>query len=745
MILQDLTATFGCLNNAELHLHDGLNVIYAPNEAGKSTWLAFIRAMLYGLPTRERGALAEKNRYAPWSGAAMKGRVDLTSEGKDLVLVRDTVHGGTPMGRFYAAYSGTSAQVDGMTGANAGELLTGVPRSVYERSAFIRQSGLAVDQDAELEKRIISLISSGDETTSYTEAEKRLRAALNQRRHNKTGILPRTEAELAEVNEKLAQLEALQNKTLSDRAQLHDAGEALRTAEDKLALHRRMDEIEAKRALLEARSALEQAQKEAAQLEEQIQRAHIPPAEHLLRIKFNAANLLTTQVSMNHVQSQAAEAKKQTAARQSAVDELPFAPDTPEAAAEKVRALGSDYDHWMHHAAPGIPLIAFLTAVACGALAGAAYAFDLPFAIAAGGVVVPVLLGIARSLSRKRAQARARALLEPYGVDAPEQLEDMLVQYNNVYNQLMEQKDNEEQVLASWQNFYHTYKKLSGEILEETASFCPDITNVHEISPLLDAGLRQWKALQKAQMRLEGLRERCAALRLQVRDETPLTAEEEALQRPAEDRDALEALAAETARTAQDLRSRIARAEGEAAAIGDRLELHARRDVLEQQRDQTQQEYDAIALALDTLGQANTELQNRFSPALGRRAGEIFEQLTGGRYHRILLDETLSAAAEGDDAIPRDAALLSQGASDQLYLAVRLAICEQVLPADKAAPLLLDDALTNFDDERLGAALDVLLQTAQERQVLLFTCQRRESVYLQNNENVHIISLQKSR
>ena len=50
MILQSLTATFGCFNNATLDLQEGLNVIQAPNESGKSTWLAFLRAMLYGLP-----------------------------------------------------------------------------------------------------------------------------------------------------------------------------------------------------------------------------------------------------------------------------------------------------------------------------------------------------------------------------------------------------------------------------------------------------------------------------------------------------------------------------------------------------------------------------------------------------------------------------------------------------------------------------------------------------------------------
>ena len=73
---------------------------------------------------------------------------------------------------------------------------------------------------------------------------------------------------------------------------------------------------------------------------------------------------------------------------------------------------------------------------------------------------------------------------------------------------------------------------------------------------------------------------------------------------------------------------------------------------------------------------------------------------------------------------------LSQGTADQLYLAVRLAICEMVLPAERAVPIVLDDALVNFDDQRMAAALDYLLELSSQRQILLFTCQRREGDYL---------------
>mgnify|MGYP003015153340 CR=1 FL=1 len=90
MDILHLTGTFGRLDHDELTLSPGLNLLYAPNESGKSTWGAFIRTMLYGLSTRERGPLADKNRYAPWNGAPLQGRMDVSANGESYTLLRET-------------------------------------------------------------------------------------------------------------------------------------------------------------------------------------------------------------------------------------------------------------------------------------------------------------------------------------------------------------------------------------------------------------------------------------------------------------------------------------------------------------------------------------------------------------------------------------------------------------------------------------------------------------------------------
>jgi len=68
---------------------------------------------------------------------------------------------------------------------------------------------------------------------------------------------------------------------------------------------------------------------------------------------------------------------------------------------------------------------------------------------------------------------------------------------------------------------------------------------------------------------------------------------------------------------------------------------------------------------------------------------------------------------------------LSEGTVDQLYLALRLAGVQHHLSRGaKNPPVILDDLLVNFDDERAAAALRLCAELGQQAQVLLFTHHR---------------------
>lgn len=156
-----MTATYGKLDHQTLTLEPGMNMIQAPNEWGKSTWCSFLVAMLYGLETRAKStkiSLADKERYAPWSGNPMAGRIDLNWNGRDITIERKT-RGRIPLGQFSAYETASGLPVPELTAANCGETLLGVERSVFLRSGFIRFSDLSVTQDETLRRRLnLSLI-----------------------------------------------------------------------------------------------------------------------------------------------------------------------------------------------------------------------------------------------------------------------------------------------------------------------------------------------------------------------------------------------------------------------------------------------------------------------------------------------------------------------------------------------------------------------------------------------------------
>ena len=222
MRIRKLTASFGKLENEALSFHDGLNVIYAPNESGKSTWCAFIQAMLYGIDSSERaraGYLPDKLRYAPWSGAPMEGTMELNADHCDITITRRTRSKGAPMQEFSAVYTDTNVPVKNLNGANAGQMLTGVSKDVFRRSAFVAQGTVAVKGSPELEKRINAIVSTGEEQCSYSEADERLRAWQRKRRYNRRGLLPELEGRMDETQRKLEEMSgSLQNvDELEDR------------------------------------------------------------------------------------------------------------------------------------------------------------------------------------------------------------------------------------------------------------------------------------------------------------------------------------------------------------------------------------------------------------------------------------------------------------------------------------------------------------------------------------------------
>ena len=738
MLIRRMTATFGRLREQTLELQEGLNILQAPNETGKSTWCAFLLSMLYGVNPKERdraGLLADKNRYAPWTGGSMSGRLDCQAEGGALTLFRTTRRHAAPMGDFQALYTGTADPVPGLTGASCGESLLGVSREVYARSAFIRQGGIAVTQDPGLERRIAALVTSGEEDTSYIEAVEVLKKQLNRRRHHKTGQLPALEAELQETEALLAsqaELARQRGNLLARSAELEGREAALReelAALDRWELHRKQLDLR------QAEDAAALAEEKAAALRRRLEEERIPENDVTGRLRGAIVNLNTVRKSAGKAQEQSDAASSALARAEEALAASPFAGQT----AEEARRTAAD--PLPRGKRPLAPLL--LTALAClcaalGAGYGVYFYWKSPRAALGAAAGLLALVSLASWFLWRRAgkQAKAAALTARYGTSAPAEIAAQAEAYGTLLSNRDAARQEASAKSAAAQGLWQSVDVNAEGILEEVRRFAPAAYDI----PSADAALRASallrrelaeaeKAAHEARLRVEFQAGQVPALDPDAPPPLP----------PERDRDAVSGELEDLQADLSALRSSLDRIAGRLHATGDPLALQAAAERLTDEIALLEREYAAIELAMSTLAQANSQLQGRFSPALGQRAAEIFARLTHGAYGGVILDKALRVSAEPAlSGVPRDVGYLSAGAADQLYLAVRLAVCDLVLPPEKAVPIVLDDALASFDDARCAAALDYLREEAETRQILLFTCHSREAAYFRDDPAVSI-------
>ena len=715
MKLLRMTATFGRLEQEMLSLTDGLNVLQMPNEAGKSTWAEFLLAMLYGVDTSERvktGVLPVKTKYQPWSGKPMEGVIELTHAGRRITITR-TSTARAPLGVFSAVYTDSGLPVEGMTGANCGEMLLGVPKSVYQRSAFVRQAGLGLTADADLEARLSALVTTGDEAISFAAADKRLLAWQNRVRHNKTGLIPDAERELATVDGALTALAREHEKNLALRAQLQTLQTQQAACEADLRALRAADVQQKKAQLYDAkRAAMQAANRENAA---SAVCASLPREDALLALSQEASALL----SMPEVEP-AASAPARPACPQafSGVDE--------ERLLDKAQRDMREFDRLTakkHR--PAAPLWV-LAALLLGLGAASWFIRHEPllpavFALAALACAATAIGNAAHDRKREAELSEAQALLTLYENHSRDEFYAYAVQYRDALRAWQAASE-----AAAAQNAARDAE--SRLRAERTAALLGSVRMFAEAGTLLEAqsaigsALEAYRAWHTAQQAAQQAKTRYDALAQALGDIPDLPV-------PARDVSGLtneqaEAALARTQALAAAVQSQLDQSRGRLEQFGSEVELSAKKQALTQKLDLLNERREALTLARQTLEQANAALAERFSPRLVREASDIFSELTGGRYARVQISRQMDMEAGQPDAAMRRSLFLSGGTADELYLSVRLAVCRLLLPED--APIVLDDALAMFDDDRLCLALCLLQREAANRQILLFTCQSRE-------------------
>ena len=130
----------------------------------------------------------------------------------------------------------------------------------------------------------------------------------------------------------------------------------------------------------------------------------------------------------------------------------------------------------------------------------------------------------------------------------------------------------------------------------------------------------------------------------------------------------------------------------------------------------------AVSIAEAKIKEAAGNLQKLTGQKLQDEISEIFTQITGGKYKRVLLTENFEIYLDTGEKYLQ-LYQVSYGTVEQVYLALRLA-CGEILCQEEDIPLVLDETFAMYDEKRLIQALKYISQ--RKSQVLLFSSNKRE-------------------
>ncbi len=705
MVITKMTATFGCLDGAEITFQEGLNIIHAPNEFGKSTWSAFLLAMLYGVETSQRStktSLAVKDKYKPWNGKPMAGTVEILWDGEAITLQR-TTKGKNLLGVFRGFYTDSGLEVPGMTGENCGQMLLGVGRNVYARSGFVGQQAVTIGPDDSLEAQLMSLVTQGEDDVSYSQTQKMLNDLRNRRRHNRTGLLPQAENQREEIRqtiEKLSQIAQGNPEILGEiqaKKEQYQEIEAGRSAQKQWENQEKLQQVkQAKEQWEAAKSDYEALAQDVAKLPSKSQ------AEQWL-----------TQLDQISAQKKLLEEEEAL--------QTPEPPKTPQGFSHRGQLPG--HLDALDAPLPQKPGNTVFMILAVAGLILLAMCFLVGGIVPIVGLIAVVLMAVAwwkkgKDFERKELEARQKKeeILLQYGVSTKEALLLVAKKYDKDledYSQAAAQASGQKERLARQQEALETQvaqmleEMAHGETLAEGKAYARHILTNHSHVATASQVASQAKSTYEAVAQAVGDVVEVADCPL---PKTNYTAQD-------------------LARCGQELtqlEGQLQHRYGQMSTLGDLGILEATEQDLTEKINGLQREYDALTLAMSALEEANSHLQGRLSPQVNTMAGQYLNTLTGGKYDSVFVGQSMSLETKEVGEIPLHTPLqLSGGTADQLYLAVRLAICQLLLREE--APLILDDALAFFDDTRMKKAVKLLRELGKTRQIILFSCHSREN------------------
>ena len=765
---------FGRLRDFVLKPGDGVNIVYGKNESGKSTIMAFIKAMFYGLESGEK-----RMQYEPWSGGQPAGSIEFEHDGVTYFLNR--TFGESKGYDKISLFDKTNGEnVPLSPGQEPGALVFGINIKTFVSSVFIGQSCIAVEGDnREIIDRLVNLTSAGDEHVSKREIDKRLKnaaAVLDSKKSD--AILP----ELRKQKRELMDARAEMTKVLEESDKLRDKiavdlREKKTMREEKAFLEEMYDRLEKREELAEIDAVLRK-RDEVNELEEKFKKldqlfsgeladgmsefmssssklldeekiretALQEKVDELEDLRKQSVTIDRPKLNMTKtVKKYANEIKiafEQYDSLEKERKELELAMENePEPVQEPddVRMIGGIcvavmiaalflgiFAHWIFY------LIGLIAVISVGV-----YMFIYKKSIDEEDKISDAELGLAGvSEQMNLLNEENRHILDEFGVSTMEEFDKLYKAIEQNQKRYIEGRDKKLRIEAQIAELKEQLEEVRKKLQDNLAAY-HETESSKEATDIISRLSSMKREHEKLSVKLESARDTYHFM-LRGRSIDSLTLYSEQVRSNVE-------LEVPDSFTKENVRSRLAAANAKLEEIDARISGEETELLLKPYNTQSVQkvtdeikalnrriehyefELSAIEEAQKTLDEAFHEMKIDFGPMINYRATRVLNGMTGSRSSSVLVsDKLIPAFAEQGDSQPRSSEAMGGGTYDQIYLALRIALSGVV--TDDKMPVMLDDSFVRFDDDRMTAALQFMKddnELGEIGQIIIFTCHKR--------------------
>ena len=684
----------------------GLNVVYGPNEAGKTTARAFVGGVLFGWPE----ARGSRNAYKP-RAASREGSL----------LFCDAATG--EVGRVSRARN-----AEGLIGDDA--WLAAVCGDI-DRETFQTLFSLDADELRSLEAapdisaKLLTAGSGTKESPAHVASALDARiAALMSRAASETESFPNLKRELEGVKERLLETRAQADELKAEDIELQ---RELSTLDSKIeamaACKGELSRIDSTRHRLREEMASAQSELRSCEADARAELAAYAAIPHV-----SAEDEARLRASLELLSEQEdAAAQRLSAAREAYEQARGFWEARRDAATQAEKAPGA-------RASRTAPIAAFCAA---GLLAVAAFALALAVPDALPVAIFAMVASVCCVGVGALLIAKAKPTPPSSNVDV-DSARATMVAHKSTYDS----REGEVMAVANQVRASLAQLGFSSHVVTARAAL-RELGVMHDAR---EAHLRADRARRQAQAGIDNAGEelaRCEAYRCECLKSVGLASDSSF--------DDVEAAAFELAQKRANLDERL---EGMISRVGQLRQIlsdgerASELDLLKTQRAQiiTRQTDSAhelvrLLLAKRMVSGAIEAWGTESQPKVYERASHLMELMTAGAWAGVASSGSDVCAIDsfGAQFPPR---LLSLGTCQQLYLALRIALLECAPEVGTAVPVLADDILVNFDDDRRAGAARALAELALSRQVIVFTCHKEVvSTFNEQAQNVHVLDI----